>query len=46
VDCPGYGYAKASQAEKEHWKKFMQVYMKESSSLQRVMLLVDLNVGL
>lgn len=46
VDCPGYGYAKASQAEKERWKKFMQIYFKNSPSLQRVMLLVDLKVGL
>ena len=24
VDCPGYGYARASQIEKEKWRKFMQ----------------------
>ena len=46
VDCPGYGYAKASQVEKENWRKFMQIYLMSSSSLQRVMLLVDLSVGL
>ena len=28
VDCPGYGYAKVSLAEKERWKKFMQIYLK------------------
>ena len=46
VDCPGYGYAKASHAEKEKWRKFMQIYLMSSSSLQRVLLLVDLSVGL
>ena len=28
VDCPGYGFAKVSLAEKERWKKFMQIYLK------------------
>ena len=46
VDCPGYGYAKASQAEMERWSKFMHVYLKQSGSLQRVLLLIDLQVGL
>ena len=45
VDCPGYGFAKASLPEKEQWRKFMQIYLKESTCLQRVLLLIDLNVG-
>lgn len=46
VDCPGYGFARASQQEKERWRKFMMAYLMKSTSLQRVMLLIDLNVGL
>ena len=46
VDCPGYGFAKTSHVERDRWKKFMQIYLKESPSLQRLMLLVDLKVGL
>ena len=30
VDCPGYGYARASQVEKEQWNKLMQVYLGEA----------------
>ena len=28
VDCPGYGYARASKAEMERWSKFMHLYLK------------------
>jgi GTP-binding protein len=30
VDCPGYGFAKASHVEKENWRKFMEIYLKKS----------------
>ncbi len=30
VDCPGYGFAKATDKEKESWKKFMEYYLKNS----------------
>jgi GTP-binding protein len=46
VDCPGYGFAKASAQEKERWRKFMEMYLKDAQSLQRVFLCVDLKVGL
>lgn len=28
VDCPGYGFARASHTEKEKWRRFMQLYLK------------------
>jgi GTP-binding protein EngB required for normal cell division len=31
VDCPGYGFAKATGQEKENWRKFMEIYLKKSS---------------
>lgn len=27
VDCPGYGFAKASHVDKENWRKFMEIYL-------------------
>ncbi len=30
VDCPGYGFAKASDNDKENWRKFMEIYLKRS----------------
>jgi len=39
VDCPGYGYAKVSQAEKQSWQKLMNVYMTHSQSLWRMIIL-------
>ena len=46
VDCPGYGFARAAEAEKERWRKFMELYLREATSLHRVILLVDLTAGL
>jgi GTP-binding protein len=46
VDCPGYGFAKAGHTEKEQWKKFMLKFLMNSKLLHRVMVLVDLSVGL
>lgn len=42
VDLPGYGYAKASQAEKEKWGKMIENYLHTSKMLQAVFLLVDI----
>ena len=46
VDCPGYGFAKASSQEKENWKKFMMSYLSVSDILHRVVVLIDIKVGL
>ena len=42
VDCPGYGFAKASHTEKENWRRFMESYLKHSQFLHRVVLLIDI----
>jgi len=42
VDLPGYGYAKVSQSEKEKWGKMVENYLKKSSQLRAVFLLVDI----
>jgi GTP-binding protein len=46
VDCPGYGFAKSSQEERQNWRKFMEIYLNEALSLHKVIVLVDLNSGL
>lgn len=42
VDLPGYGYAKVSRTEKEKWGKMINNYLKKSSRLCAVFLLVDI----
>lgn len=42
VDLPGYGYAKVSLEEKAKWGKMIERYLKQSSVLMRVFLLVDI----
>lgn len=42
VDLPGYGYAKASQNEKEKWGKMIENYLHTSKKLQAVFLLIDI----
>lgn len=42
VDLPGYGYAKASQSEKEKWGKMIERYLNTSKKLQAVFLLIDI----
>jgi GTP-binding protein len=46
VDCPGYGFARASHTDKENWRKFMENYLRKSQMLHRVIMLVDIKVGL
>ena len=46
VDCPGYGFARASHTDKENWRRFMEAYLRKSQMLHRVILLVDIKVGL
>ncbi len=42
VDLPGYGYAKVSQEIKEKWGKLIERYLKKSSQLKQVFLLIDI----
>ena len=46
VDCPGYGFARASHIEKEQWRKMMEMYIGSANSMHRAVILVDLEVGL
>ena len=41
VDLPGYGYAKVSLEAKAKWGKMIERYLKKSSVLKRVFLLVS-----
>ena len=42
VDLPGYGYANVSQSVKEKWGKMVEKYLKKSSQLKHVFLLIDI----
>lgn len=42
VDLPGYGYAKVSLEAKAKWGKMIERYLKKSSVLKLVFLLVDI----
>lgn len=42
VDLPGYGYAKVHVSIKEKWGKMIEKYLKTSTQLKMVFLLVDI----
>ena len=42
VDLPGYGYAKASEKEKEKWGQLIEKYLNTSDAIRAVFLLVDI----
>ena len=42
VDLPGYGYAKASAAEKQKWAVMIEKYLHTSRNLKAVFVLVDI----
>ncbi len=42
VDLPGYGYARASETEKEKWGVMIERYLHTSKELRAVFLLVDI----
>ncbi len=42
VDLPGYGYAKVSEEIKAKWGKMIERYLKKSTKLQAVFLLIDI----
>jgi GTP-binding protein len=41
VDLPGYGYAKVPEAMQRNWRKAMESYLQERTSLKGVFLLMD-----
>ena len=41
VDLPGYGYAKVSQAERQHWGKLIEKYLAQRATLVLCILIVD-----
>lgn len=41
VDLPGYGYARASHADRRNWAKVLERYLSESSQLKGLVLLLD-----
>src|SRR5260370_25076696 len=44
VDLPGYGYAKISRSITAEWPKFIEPYLKERTTLQLAIVLIDANV--
>lgn len=42
VDLPGYGYAKASEAERAKWGVMIENYLHKSRQLRAVFLLIDI----
>jgi len=42
VDLPGYGYANVSESVKVKWGKMIEKYLKKSSQLKQVFLLIDI----
>jgi GTP-binding protein len=46
VDLPGYGYAKAGQADIQRWTSLTRDYLRGRAALKRVMLLIDARHGL
>ena len=40
VDLPGYGYAKVSKEEKAKWGKMIERYLRNSSNLKIIFLLI------
>lgn len=46
VDLPGYGFAKVSQANREHWNTMIKEYVVFSKQLYAVFMLVDSRIPL
>ncbi len=41
VDLPGYGYARVSKARRAEWRPLIESYLRESSQLRGIVLLLD-----
>ena len=46
IDMPGYGYAKISKSDINHWKRLSFGYFNNSLKLKRVFLLIDIRRNL
>jgi GTP-binding protein len=45
VDCPGYGYAKASASLRSSWQLMVEEYLLQREQLVRILALVDGEIG-
>ena len=45
IDCPGYGYASVSKAQRASWGRMIDTYLLEREPLTMVMVLVDGEIG-
>ncbi|WAM29435.1 ribosome biogenesis GTP-binding protein YihA/YsxC [Myxococcus sp. NMCA1] len=45
ADLPGYGFAKASKADKAQWEKMITTYLEKRHRLEAVVSIVDVEVG-
>jgi GTP-binding protein len=45
VDLPGYGFAKASKAEKRDWERMISAYLEGRRALRAVVCIIDAEVG-
>ena len=46
VDLPGYGFARVTDATREHWGRLIQAYFEQRRSLAGLLLVVDVRRGL
>ncbi len=44
VDLPGYGYARCSHKEREHWAKLIDYYLEKAPNLVGMVLLLDCRI--
>jgi GTP-binding protein len=45
IDCPGYGYAQVSKAQRASWGRMIEEYLREREPLEMILVLVDGEVG-
>ena len=46
VDLPGYGFAKVPRPLQDHWKKLLEAYFRDRTTLKALFLIVDVRRGL
>ena len=46
VDLPGYGYAKVPESVQKHWRKLLESYFLERTSLAGLIVTIDIRRGL
>ena len=45
VDLPGYGYAKVSKQDRQHWRQLIEDYLVNARNLRGVIIIVDVRRG-